>query len=109
MCLYQSLADALQQLEVELQQLGLWQEHPPSPQALASQQPFCIDTLEFNQWLQYVFLPRMQQLIATRSSLPARCNIAPMAEEFFKLIAPEGHKVVELLKHIDCQLQDAAR
>ena len=40
-------------IEAQLRQMGLWQAVPPSPEALASSQPFCIDTLDFSQWLQF--------------------------------------------------------
>ena len=68
----------------ELHAMGLWQEQKPAPEALASVEPFAVDQLSFTQWLQFVFLPRMEQLIERQSPLPQSCNIAPMAEESFK-------------------------
>jgi uncharacterized protein YqcC (DUF446 family) len=47
---------------------------------LASQEPFCVDTLEFAEWLQWIFLPRMKQLIEAGDELPAVSGILPMAE-----------------------------
>lgn len=44
----------LSELEDELRQLGWWEQQAPSAQALQSQQPFCVDTLEFSQWLQWI-------------------------------------------------------
>ncbi len=71
-------------IEAELRRLNLWQAEPPSPEALSSQEPFCLDTLEFQQWLQFVFLVRMREMIEHSQPLPTRCNIAPMAEEYFR-------------------------
>ncbi|WP_258876037.1 YqcC family protein, partial [Pseudomonas aeruginosa] len=31
-----------------------------APEALASPEPFCVDTLALEQWLQWIFLPRMK-------------------------------------------------
>ena len=78
------IAEVLIDIESELRQLGLWDRVPPSSQALASDQPFCVDTLTLPQWLQFIFLPTLYQLLEDDQALPARCGIAPMAEEFFK-------------------------
>ena len=51
---------------------------------MESTQPFAIDTLEFYQWLQFIFLPTMYQLLEDGQDLPTECAIAPMAEEFFR-------------------------
>ena len=58
-----ALAEHLLLIERELRVLGWWQEQAPSAEALASQEPFCVDTLTFEQWLQWIFLPRMKQLL----------------------------------------------
>jgi uncharacterized protein YqcC (DUF446 family) len=78
------LASLLIDVEACLRQLELWEQQPPSAEALASTQPFCIDTLNFAQWLQYVFLPTMYHLLAEDMALPTECGIAPMAEEYFR-------------------------
>lgn len=80
---WQSLADALLTLEMQLRDVGLWSTKRPEPGRLVSQSPFCVDTLEFEQWLQWVFIPRMTLFVNQRSHLPAECNILPMAEESF--------------------------
>ena len=56
------VAALLIDLEGALRSRLLWDADEPSPEALASTQPFCIDTLDFPQWLQFVFLPRMRAL-----------------------------------------------
>lgn len=78
------VAAALMDIEAALRQLSLWQAEPPPDSALRSEQPFAVDSLRFEQWLQFVFLPRMQFLIEHNQPLPSACSIAPMAEESFK-------------------------
>lgn len=56
-------------------------------QDLNSSLPFCHDTLRFEQWLQFIFLPKMQMLIDANASLPDNCAIAPYAEEYFRQAA----------------------
>lgn len=82
--LHTEVAEILIDIEAELRRLQLWQMQPPSPAALASEQPFCMDTLSLPQWLQFVFLPRMYALIGAGSALPTACGIRPMAEEHFR-------------------------
>lgn len=78
------IASLLIDLEAELRRLQWWQSQQPPAEALASTMPFCVDTLGFDQWLQFVFLPTLQQLIALGMALPSNCQITPMAEEFVR-------------------------
>lgn len=84
-------------IEAELRRLQQWQHEPPPAEALASVEPFCVDTLTFAQWLQFVFLPRMHALAAVRQLPPGRCEIKPMAEEYF-LAGPFLEKKVDAAK-----------
>lgn len=78
------LADQLLLIERELRALGMWSDEAPSAEALASRQPFCVDTLDFEAWLQWLFLPRMKQLLEASGPLPEASGIRPMAEERYK-------------------------
>ena len=98
---YRTLADLLIELEKELRLMQLWEMQSPAPEALASVEPFAVDQLSFNQWLQFVFLPRMNLMIETESPLPASCSIAPMAEECFKAESINGAAMVAHLAAID--------
>lgn len=77
------IASLLIDIEAELRRLQQWQHESPAPEALASTEPFCVDTLTFVQWLQFIFLPRMHALAAARQLPPGRCEIKPLAEEYF--------------------------
>lgn len=101
-----SIADGLLAIESELRRLEYWDSEPPAPEALASTQPFCVDTLAFPQWLQFIFLPRMKTLIEQDMTLPAISGIAPMAEEFFRREVVSGNVVINELARIDALLSD---
>ena len=105
--LHQRLGVALGELEHTLKTLNLWQADTPNEAALASQQPFCIDTLSFPQWLQFVFLPRMGALVDAKLALPGACGIAPMAEEAVKPLALDARALIAQLEHIDRILTQA--
>ena len=44
----------LQQLQLAMQKLDLWQAVPPSQDAFLSEEPFAIDTMSPEEWLQYL-------------------------------------------------------
>jgi uncharacterized protein YqcC (DUF446 family) len=77
-----SLRAALVEIEAALLKAKLGTA-PPSAQALASVEPFCFDTLEFHAWLQWVFIPRMLDVLERDLPLVAPCAIAPLAEYRF--------------------------
>jgi Uncharacterized protein conserved in bacteria len=73
------IADHLLLIERELQVQGWWDDEPPSDEALASTVPFAVDTLSFEQWLQWIFLPRMKIIIELGHPLPNASSILVMA------------------------------
>ena len=78
------IAATLMDIEAELRRIGHWDRVAPPAEALRSEQPFAVDTLQFNQWLQFIFIPRIRFLLEQQEALPGACSIAPMAEEFYR-------------------------
>ncbi len=95
------VADSLLQIEVELRRLGAWEAEPPPREAFQSDKPFCLDTMEFTQWLQFVFVERMKVLIENGHPLPSVSGIAPMAEEHFRGRPETGHGLIRELERMD--------
>ncbi|MEY8247818.1 MAG: YqcC family protein [Bermanella sp.] len=79
-----ALAKLLSRLQAGLQAQQLWASTPPSQAALSSTQPFCVDTLSFEQWLQFVMIVRFRGMIQTSMPLPGNSDMAAMATEAFK-------------------------
>lgn len=98
---HSQVAELLIDLESELRNMGLWSSEPPSESALASEQPFCVDTLDFEQWLQFVFIERMRAIVEGERPLPQRCGVAPMAEEYFRGASLGAPALVAHLEAID--------
>ncbi|WP_024459463.1 YqcC family protein [Marinimicrobium sp. LS-A18] len=105
--IHRELAETLFELERELRALALWDETPPNPEALASTQPFAVDTLELYQWLQFVFIPRLYRLVEHRMGLPESCSVSPMAEEYFRPRPESGEAVIAVLERIDILVTSA--
>ncbi|PXX91532.1 pseudouridine synthase [Marinobacter vulgaris] len=95
------VADRLLQIEIELRQMGAWESDPPPDEALQSAKPFAVDTLEFTQWLQFVFVWRMKVLIENQQPLPEVSGMAPMAEEHFRGRAESGRGLIRELAEMD--------
>lgn len=106
MSVYVDVASLLIDIEAELRRLDQWQAQPPSPEALASTEPFCVDTLSFVEWLQFVFLPRMYVLLEREQLPPGPCAIAPLAEEYFKDAKLDTASLLRSLGVLDQLLTD---
>lgn len=94
----------LKSLETELRTQGRWDELPPPPGALLSSEPFAVDTLNFDQWLQWILLPRMNELLRLQLPLPPDCAIRPMAEEVYGDLDPAAARIVLIVGRIDALL-----
>ncbi len=81
---HEKLTACLVSLQSNMQDHGIWAVQPPSPDALMSDQPFCVDTLPLEHWLQFVMIPRFYWMMSEGVALPIQCDVAPMAEEAFK-------------------------
>jgi uncharacterized protein YqcC (DUF446 family) len=77
------LEDTLNDIKKELRALNLWETEQPPIDDLQSPMPFCYDTLRLPQWLQWVFLPRCEQILRTRQGIPEQSDIHTIAEYYF--------------------------
>ena len=67
--------EALNQLEVFLCVFGLWSDARPLHKLVASLQPFCYATLEFEKWLQFIFIGRLREIIQQNDRIPESCCV----------------------------------
>jgi len=98
------LSQLLLKIEAEMRAWSLWAATPPADSALQSLQPFCIDTLDFWQWVQWIMVPRFRQMIEQRQPLPQGSNIAPMAEEALCGSNVKSNKLAEYFNALDLLL-----
>lgn len=95
------IADVLLEVEANLRIHGKWDEKKPAASELKSQVPFCMDTLRFEQWLQWIFLPRMKITLEQTQPLPSRSGIFEYAEECLHKGDPSADGLLQLLKRFD--------
>lgn len=102
----QRVAELLLDVEVQLRRLNYWQVTAPSIEALSSGLPFSCDTLTFPQWLQFIFLRKIHNLIECSAPLPTACAITPYAKEYFKRTDDGIQTLLAHLNEIDTLLTD---
>lgn len=96
-----TLADLILEIEAEMRRIGLWESTPPPAEALQSLVPFCHDTLQFEQWLQWVFLPKMKGVIEGEEEHPSSSDISPLAEHRFLQLDLPTIQLLELMEQFD--------
>lgn len=89
--------EILQDIKKVMHELSLWQAMPPEPAAFESKEPFAVDTMSAEQWLQWVLIPRMQALLAAEANLPTRFAITP----YFEVALPGQDRLHNALQHLD--------
>jgi uncharacterized protein YqcC (DUF446 family) len=98
----------LQQVEAVMREYDHWQAQSPEASAFASTEPFCLDTMEPLQWLQWVLIPRFYALIEAGAPLPQNFAIAP----YYEVALPtdtEGYAALQaVLNQFDALFQDTA-
>lgn len=98
---HQQVQARLQATEQCLKESGLWQNQPPDSEAFACTEPFCVSTMLPLEWLQWVFLPRMQALLDAGAPLPVTLAIAPYYEVALDAAMPHRTRLLHCLTAFD--------
>jgi len=104
---FPAIAEQLLLIERELRLQGWWDEVSPGVEALSSVEPFSVDTLDFHQWLQWIFLSRMKQILEQDLPLPNASGILEMAEMVYADRPQESVGLRTALKKFDQLIVDA--
>ncbi|MFZ4835632.1 YqcC family protein [Rouxiella sp. Mn2063] len=87
----------LQDIEQVMRDLALWEEVAPEPEAFESKEPFAVDTMSGEQWLQWILLPRFYALLDANATLPTRFSITP----YFEVALPQHGRLLTALQRLD--------
>lgn len=102
--LHQDILRELGILQVELKNVGIWNDLAPSEEAMLSTEPFCCDLMSFAEWLQWIFIPRLSYLAETGANVPQKSGILPMAEEAFKDLKDTAKGLLASIRRVDALL-----
>lgn len=83
----------LLELEATLQNFKFWQENSISIEDVTT--PFGVGQIEFVEWLQFIYIPKMMGLVQSQAALP-KAEIYPYAET----VMPDTRGREELLQCI---------
>ncbi|SIS80051.1 YqcC family protein [Neptunomonas antarctica] len=102
---HSELLSILSAISEEMADKALWQQTPPSDAALSSKEPFCVDTLTFCEWAQWIMLPRLEQMAQSKTTLPGNSDMSVMAEEAFKRVDANTKPLISLILRLDTCLR----
>jgi prolyl-tRNA editing enzyme YbaK/EbsC (Cys-tRNA(Pro) deacylase)/uncharacterized protein YqcC (DUF446 family) len=97
---YARAASLAAEIEAELKAIGCWSEEQLPEEAFDFRQAFAMDTMAFSQWLQFVLLPRVHQIIAERDEFPTHSMVGVQAMREFDGDA-RADRLVSLLNEFD--------
>ena len=82
-----------------MRKIGFWQKEALAPDQLKFTQAFAMDTMTFVQWLQFIFLPRVREAIAS-DQFPTGSSVGAQAVREFDG-DPDAGRLVTLLSEFD--------
>lgn len=106
MTLYVRVRQQLHLIETLLREQGQWQAVAPDASVFESTQPFCMDTLEPFEWLQWVLIPRMHALLDGNHPLPVSFAVAPYYEIALDSTHPARDPLLAQLAALDALFTD---
>ena len=98
---YETAASYVDRIECELRSLNAWQPNPPADEVFASKTAFFADTMTFYQWLQFVLLPRVREIIRRQGSFPSESSAGAYAVRELDGLEEAGDLIQAL-----CQFDD---
>lgn len=93
-------SEGITELERLLRAGGVWSDQPIDPAKLRFSAPFAADTMTFAEWLQFMFVPRVRQLLASNGPWPADSQVGRYARGSLPAV-PGREAIITLLERID--------
>ncbi len=100
----EKLAD---EIEAELVRLGRWSAQRPPNEKFVDMGAFGMKTLAPEQWLQFVLLPRVREVVKEKGEFPESSNVAVWAMRNFDG-DPDSDHLQSLLSDFDALFEGAA-
>jgi uncharacterized protein YqcC (DUF446 family) len=74
-----AVASALASIEAEMRRLGYWNVQRPTDEQITNGGAFGTNSMAFVQWLRWVFVPKVHELLDTGAPLPASSSVGAQA------------------------------
>ena len=98
---YAVVAAKLDEIETEMRRIGMWQEQPLRPEQYDFTRAFGMDTMAFDQWLQFIFIPRAREIVAARGKFPPYSQVSAQAVREFDTHPLDTARLQTLLHEFD--------
>ena len=95
----QKVLQAIAGIEAEMRRIGMWSATAPTPQQMAFKKAFAMDTMPFASWLQFIFIPRVNEAAAT-CQFPKSSSVGAQAVREFDTV-PNTERLQTLLSEFD--------
>jgi len=90
----------IDEIEAEMKTIGMWRDQPLPPEAYDFHQAFGMDTMPFAWWLQFIFIPRVNEIIESGGQFPRQSQVGGQAVREFDG-DDEANHLVSLLSSFD--------
>lgn len=102
---FDRIAESIAGIESEMKRIGYWSAELLTGQAYEFKAAFAMDTMAFSQWLQFLFIPRVRQILDERGSFPGESMVGVQAAREFDG-DENADRLVRLLSKFDDFFQE---
>ncbi|HEY1923516.1 MAG TPA: YqcC family protein [Tepidisphaeraceae bacterium] len=106
---YELVASRIDEIEAEMRRMGVWQSQPLTPEQLNFKEAFGMDVLALEQWLQFIFIPNVRKIIATKGKFPSGSQVADQAYREWVMWGSrtDVEPLIQLLRQFDSMFGEA--
>jgi len=81
--LYVQAGKTIAEIEAEMKRIGYWSPDLLPEEAYDFQQAFAMDTMAFSQWMQFILIPRVREIIEEHGTFPSNSMVGAQAVREF--------------------------
>ena len=98
-----AVTGAIAAIEAEMKRTGIWDETPISDEQRRTAGAFGTGSMSFSQWLRWIFVPRVHELLATGDPFPTSSSVGAQAtrEWGFSPVEVDTSRLESLLAAFD--------
>lgn len=101
----QAVAEKIAAIESEMKRTGLWRSEPLPQEKYNFRQAFALDTMAFTEWLQFILIPRVKEILTTDGEFPAKSEVGAQAFREFVMYPAydetQTERLLSLLNEFD--------
>ena len=95
----------IKEIGAEMKRIGFWQAKPLPQEAYDFHQAFAMDTMPFTSWLQFIFIPRVNQIIDSGGQFPKVSQVGAQAVREFDGVT-EASELTQMLAEFDRLIEE---